>query len=90
MSFSDRADRYRDTIDSITREHREASFWLPFDAVELSKTFTEDELAQLEALKQEMEQATDDNERAARLAEKVDEYAETVVKVLKLAKVVAV
>jgi len=88
MSFSERSERLKPIIESIEQEYREAATWLPFQATAIKAVFSKDELDSLAAFLTEMEQATDDNKRRAKLIEKGVAYAGPAVKLLKLAKVI--
>ena len=89
MSFSERKKKYQHIIDQLDEEYREAAFWLPFEALRIKEVFSKQELGIVFELVDEMESTTDDNERAARIAQKIDKYSSALVKLLKLSKVVA-
>ncbi|MCK8600105.1 hypothetical protein [Desulfoferrobacter suflitae] len=88
MSFSKRSSEYRNIIDQITEEYKEAAFWLPFDALTIKEIFSLEELERLKILIDDMESATNENEQRAKLVEKIDIYGDVVVKALKLAKII--
>lgn len=77
--------RNRIVLNKITEEYREASSWLPFSAVKISEVFDENELELLGNLIGEMQDATEENQKAALLIEKVETYSVLLVKLLNLA-----
>lgn len=77
--------RNRIVLNKITEEYREASSWLPFSAVKISEVFDENELELLANLIGEMQDATEENQKAALLIEKVETYSVLLVKLLNLA-----
>jgi predicted KAP-like P-loop ATPase len=87
MSFSSRRAKNKDIVASLSAEYREAAFWLPFDALEIKRAFSEEELSVVARFVDEMEEASSDNERQAKLAAQITEYGGVVVKLLKMAKV---
>ena len=89
MSFSERKKKYQHIVDQLDEEYKEAAFWLPFEALRIKEVFSKQELEIVSELVDEMESATDDNERAARIAQKIDKYSSALVKLLKLSKVIA-
>jgi hypothetical protein len=84
MAFGTDVDR--EIADAAAGAYREMAHWLPFDAVELGSVFSPDELAELHAFRAELAQAADDN---ARKAAAVARYSGLVLKLLRLARVVA-
>lgn len=83
-SFSDRIEKHQNIVNKLEEEYKEASFWLPFSAVQIKEVFSKDELADIAQLIDEMENAKDDNLRIVRLKEKIDQYSGVVVKLLKM------
>ena len=83
MSFFDDLDP--DLIAEISTEYKKAAYWLPFQAVEIKSVFDEDELNKLATFVKDMKDATDDNDRTAKIAR----HAVTVLKLLKLGKIIA-
>ena len=84
MSFTDRKKKYQNLVDKLDEEYKEASFWLPFNAVQIKKIFSKEELDGIAQLIDEMESATDDNMRIVRLKKKIDDYSGVIVKLLKM------
>ena len=88
MSFSQRKKKVQRIIDELAEEYKQASYWLPFDALEIKKTFTKKELAQLEKFVDEMDRARSNTARKANIIKNASDYAGMLVKVLRLAKVI--
>lgn len=78
----------QDIVDELTSEYGKASSILPFTTLELKGVFSEQEMARLGTLLNEMRKATNDNERRALFVRGVTQYADVVFKLLKMAKVV--
>ena len=89
MSFSERKKKYQHIVDQLDEEYKEAAFWLPFEALQIKEVFSKQELEIVSELVDEMYSATDDSERAATIAEKIDKYSSALVKLLKISKVIA-
>jgi len=87
MSYRKRREKNQKIINQLNEEYKEAAFWLPFEALQIKDVFSQEELAKLGEFIDEMDEATDDNDRVARLVEKAADYGSVIVKVLKLAKV---
>jgi hypothetical protein len=86
MGLSDRIDR--SIVDSVAEEYKDASTWIPFSALEIKQIFsTPEELRKLEEFVADMQNATDDNEKKAKIIQKISNYSDTIVKVLKIAKI---
>jgi len=89
MSFSDLAKENQDIIGAVTKAHQEAASFLPFNAAQIQAAFTEQELTTLAKFVGEMHKATNDNKRSAALINNIDSYAASVVKLLRLARIIA-
>jgi len=76
-----------DLKNKITKEYEEASTWLPYSALEIKEVFSEEELEKLEEFIADMINATNENERKAKLIANVSKYAGPVVKLLKMGKI---
>lgn len=87
MSFSDRKKKYAEIIGQLDKKYQEASYWLPYSALEIKENFTPEELNNLEKFIEDMENATSENERLKKLSEKIQVYGKTILNVLKLAKI---
>lgn len=73
-------------IAGINEEYQKAASWLPFSAVEIKKIFNEQELEQLSGFLKEVKEAGASNNKKAQSIEK---YSKVVLKLLKMAKVIA-
>lgn len=86
MGLSDRIDI--SIVDSVTEEYKDASSWIPFSAIEIKQIFsTPEDLGKLEEFVADMQNAADDNEKKAKIIQKISNYSGTIVKVLKIAKI---
>jgi hypothetical protein len=85
MGFGDRVDE--DIVKGVTEDYKKAASWLPFSALEIKKVFSEEELKELDAFSEEMKKATSENEQKARLVNNIARFGGTVVKLLKLGRV---
>ena len=88
MSFTSRKKKLQNIINEISNEYKEASYWLPFDALEIKEVFTEEELNLLKEFIDEMDTATNENERKAKLINNINKYGDILIKGLKLAKII--
>ena len=88
MSFTSRKKKLQNIISEISNEYKEASYWLPFDALEIKEVFTEEELNLLKEFIDEMDTATNENERKAKLINNINKYGDILIKGLKLAKII--
>ena len=86
MGLSDRIDR--SIVDSVAEEYKDASTWIPFSALEIKQIFsTPEDLSKLEEFVADMQNATNENEKKAKIIQKISNYSDTIVKVLKIAKI---
>jgi len=86
MGLSDRIDR--SIVDSVSEEYKDASSWIPFSALEIKQIFsTPEDLSKLEEFIADMQNAANDNEKKAKIIHKISDYSDTIVKVLKIAKI---
>ena len=86
MGLSDRIDR--SIVDSVAEEYKDASTWIPFSALEIKQIFSRPEdLSKLEEFVADMQNATNENEKKAKIIQKISNYSDTIVKVLKIAKI---
>ncbi len=86
MGLSDRIDR--SIVDSVAEEYKDASSWIPFSALEIKQIFnTPEDLNKLEEFVADMQNAANDNEKKAKIIQKISSYSDTIVKVLKIAKI---
>ena len=86
MGLSDRIDR--EIVDSVAEEYKDASTWIPFSALEIKQIFsTPEELAMLEEFVAEMQNAADDTFRSSKIVENISDYSDTIVRILKIAKI---
>ena len=86
MSFSARLDPK--IVAEIAEEYKNAAIWLPFSAVDIKAIFSEGELKEAKDFIEDVEAATMENEKLARIETKIAEYSSTVLKLLQLAKIV--
>jgi len=89
MSFEELEKKNQSIIGAVTQEHRGAASFLPFTAAQLQQVFSEQEVEVLAQFVAAMHTATDDNKRSAALIDSINSFATPVVKLLKLAKVIA-
>lgn len=75
-------------VSSVTKEYEVAATWLPFTALAIKEVFSTEELEALKVFIADMKNATDENERKAKLINNVSKYAGTIVKLLKMGKIV--
>jgi hypothetical protein len=87
MGFND--DVQRGIVEQMKEDYKKAAFWLPFSALEIEKVFEETELEELSEFISDMQRATSDNERIVKISEKAQKYATVIVKLLKMAKILA-
>ena len=86
MGLSDRIDR--SIVDSVAEEYKDASTWIPFSALEIKQIFsTPEDLSKLEEFVADMQNAANENEKKAKIIQKISNYSDTIVKVLKIAKI---
>ena len=86
MGLSDRIDR--SIVDSVAEEYKDASTWIPFSALEIKQIFsTPEDLSKLEEFVADMQNAANENEKKAKIIQKISDYSDTIVKVLKIAKI---
>lgn len=87
MSFRSITSKHQSVVDAIAQEHREASVWLPFGALEIAQVFTEEEAARAGELIERLRDAGDDAQREAMLARDAERFARPVLGLLRLARV---
>lgn len=86
MGLSDRINK--SIVDSVAEEYKDASTWIPFSALEIKQIFsTPEEVNALEEFVADMQNAADDNEKKTKIIQKISTYSDTIVKVLKIAKI---
>lgn len=86
MGLSDRINR--SIVDSVADEYKDASTWIPFSAIEIKQIFhTPEDLSNLEEFVADMQNAANDNEKKTMIVQKITNYSDTIVKVLKIAKI---
>lgn len=86
MGLSDRIDR--SIVDSVAEEYKDVSTWIPFSALEIKQIFsTSEDLRKLEEFVADMQNATNENEKKDKIIQKISNYSDTIVKVLKIAKI---
>lgn len=88
MSFTSRKKKVQNIIDEISDEYKEASYWLPFDAVEIKSVYSPEDLAVLKEFIDELDECSTQNERKAKLMGSINKYADVVLKGLELAKII--
>ncbi|WP_299834044.1 hypothetical protein [uncultured Tenacibaculum sp.] len=87
-SFSSRKQRIQHIINEVSNEYKEASYWLPFDALEIKDIFTQEELTLFKEFIDEIQQSTNENERKAKLVNNISKYGGVIIKALELSKIV--
>ena len=87
MSFTSRRKKMESIIEEISQEYKKASYWLPFDAVQIKDVFSEKDLNTLQEFIDDIENCTNENERKAKLINKIEKYSVVVIKGLELAKI---
>lgn len=86
MGLSDRIDK--SLVNAVAEEYKDASTWIPFSAIEIKQIFsTPEDLEKLEEFVADMHNAANDNEKKAKLINKISDYSDTIVKVLKISKI---
>lgn len=88
-SLAARRAKYQAEIASIADAYLQAAHWLPFDALSLREAFTEDELAEAHRLIDALADATDREQRQIQIVEHFASSGAVVLKLLKLAGLVA-
>lgn len=87
-SFSSRRKKMEHIINEVSSEYKEASYWLPYDALDIADVFTEDELMLFREFIDEIDACIDENEREAMLVHNIQRYGGVVLKGLRLAQIV--
>jgi len=87
-SFSSRRQRMQHIINEVAEEYKQASYWLPFDALEIKDVFEKEELELFKEFIDDIQESTNENERKAKLVSNIDKYSSVIIKALELSKIV--
>lgn len=85
-SLAARRARYQSEITTIAERYRTAAHWLPFDALALRETFTEEELAEAERLIDALADAAGRQQRQVQIVQHFASAGAVVLKLLQLAR----
>ena len=86
--FQSRKKKLERIINEVSEEYKEASYWLPFDALEIKEVFSSDELEVFKEFIDDIQDSADKNERTAKPINNINKYGEVVIKALELSKIV--
>ena len=75
-------------INEVAEEYKQASYWLPFDALEIKDVFEKEELELFKEFIDDIQESTNENERKAKLVSNIDKYSSVIIKALELSKIV--
>ncbi|WP_145990451.1 hypothetical protein [Psychroflexus sp. MES1-P1E] len=87
-SFSSRRQRMQHIINEVAEDYKKASYWLPFDALEIKDVFEEEELELFKEFIDDIQESTNENERKAKLVNNINKYSGVIIKALELSKIV--
>ncbi|WP_430409280.1 hypothetical protein [Kordia sp.] len=87
-SFSSRRQRMQHIINEVAEEYKQASYWLPFDALEIKDVFQAEELELFKQFINEIQESTNENERKTKLINNINQYSGVILKALELSKII--
>ncbi|MFG0258358.1 MAG: hypothetical protein ACF8GE_10690 [Phycisphaerales bacterium JB043] len=79
--------QYADVITDIETEYLQASSWLPFDALRIKELFSVEELTEVRELIDQLDSASDDYMERAVLIANAQRFGATILKLLRLARI---